>query len=108
MHPFRRFLPPAAWAAVLGNALLVVVWATNGAKGPFWPAWVMLVSAFLIGVGWWIEKVQTDRRVRVRFRGRALALSGGLTAIFCLFVIGVWALSGGGYFWPAWVMFVAG
>jgi signal transduction histidine kinase len=108
MHPLRRFLHALAWAAVLGNALLVVVWTTTGAKGPFWPAWVMLVSAFLIGVGWWIEKVQTDRQVRVRFRGRALALAGGLAAIFCLFQIGVWVLAGRGYFWPAWVILVAG
>jgi signal transduction histidine kinase len=107
MHPLRRVLHAVAWAAVLGNALLVVVWTTTGANGPFWPAWVMLVSAFLIGSGWWIEKVQSDRKVRARFRGPA-PLVGGLAAIFCLFQIGIWALAGGGYFWPAWVILVAG
>jgi signal transduction histidine kinase len=108
MHPLRRFLHALAWAAVLGNALLVVVWTTTGAEGPFWPAWVMLVSAFLIGVGWWIEKVQNDPQVRALFGGRALALVAGLAAIFCGFQIGIWAVAGGGYFWPAWVILVFG
>jgi signal transduction histidine kinase len=105
---FRRFIHAAAWAAVLGNALLVVVWATTGAEGGFWPKWVILVTAFLVGSGWWIEEVRGDERVRVLFRGRALALTAGLSAIFCAFTIGVWAFSGGGYFWPAWVILVFG
>ena len=33
-------------------------------------------------------------------------LQGGLVAyiVFNAFLVGVWAMSGGGYFWPGWVL----
>ncbi len=107
MERFGRTVRAFAWAAVLGNALLVVVWATTGA-GSFWPKWVMLVSALLIGAGWWIDKVDREPRVRVLLRGRALALHSGFAAILALFLIGVWLCSGAGYFWPAWAILAFG
>jgi len=107
MQRFRRTVHAAAWAAVLGNALLVVVWATTGG-GTFWPKWVILSSALLVGAGWWIEAVDRSPRARALFRGRGLALHAGLSALLGLFMIGVWLCSGLGYFWPAWVIFALG
>jgi signal transduction histidine kinase len=92
----------AAWGAVLLNAFLVVVWATTGA-GVFWPKWVIIPTALLIGAGWWIEKVDDDERVRALLRGRALALHVGLAGVLVLFCVAVWVASGGGSFWPIWV-----
>jgi hypothetical protein len=37
-------------------------------------------------------------------RRRALRDSGGKLIILNLFLIGIWAAAGAGYFWPAWVM----
>ena len=107
MQRFRRTVHAAAWAAALGNALLVVVWATTGG-GTFWPKWVILATALVIGVGWWIETVDREPRVRVLLRGRGLALHAGFSVLLALFMIGVWLCSGLGYFWPAWVILALG
>ena len=49
----------------------------------------------------------TDRRAQARERvQKRRNLQGGVAAyvVVNLFLVLVWALSGGGYFWPGWVM----
>jgi hypothetical protein len=51
----------------------------------------------------------TDESDRERARKRVekrRGLQGGLIAyvLFNLFFVGVWAMTGGGYFWPAWII----
>ena len=49
---------------------------------------------------------ETERdRARKRIEARR-NLQGGLVAyvVFNTFLVGVWALSGGGYFWPGWII----
>ena len=47
----------------------------------------------------------TRREARKRIERRR-ALQGGVVAYVVVnaFLIGVWATSGGGYFWPGWVL----
>ena len=39
---------------------------------------------------------------QAHFRSRAFAGFAGVAAAFELYLIGVWAAAGGGYFWPVW------
>jgi signal transduction histidine kinase len=103
MRRLRRAAPAVAWAAVLANAFLVVIWATTG-TGAFWPKWVMAATGLVVGSGWWVDRVGRDEGVRARFHGRALAVHAGLAAILGLFQIAIWLFSGRGYFWPVWVL----
>jgi fatty acid desaturase len=50
-----------------------------------------------------VDEARTSARKRIEKRR---ALQGGLMAfvVINLFLVGVWALTGGGYFWPAWVI----
>ena len=107
MTRFQRTIQADAWAMFLANVLLVVVWAATGGS-TFWPKWVILSSGLLVGAGWWTQTVEREPRVRALFKGRALALHAGYSAIFALFTIGVWVCAGFGYFWPAWVVFALG
>ena len=47
------------------------------------------------------ERAMARKRIEKR-RG----LQGGLVAYVVInaFLVGVWALTGGGYFWPAWII----
>jgi signal transduction histidine kinase len=81
------------------SALLVlvvtVIWAAVG-MGYFWPMWVWLgvaiPLALHIGIRWaWAEPPGRQRR---------LAMQGALSAILVGLELAIWAMSGGGFFWP--------
>jgi signal transduction histidine kinase len=90
---FRRFQGTArawAWAVLLVDVFVLVVWAASGA-GYFWPMWVWLPTGLVVASGWWMGEAPSRT---ARLAGQAVLIS--------LFLIGVWAASGGGSFWPVW------
>jgi signal transduction histidine kinase len=74
---------------------LVVIWAATGA-GYFWPMWAALGLA--IPAGLWLA----IRWARLQPRGasRRYAMQASISLVLVLTDVLVWAMSGGGYFWP--------
>jgi signal transduction histidine kinase len=87
--PAKSFFVPHAVAAVVADAVVLIVWASVG--GAFWPGWVLAATAFTVSLHWWLRRAPT-----------AIARVTGSAAIFEAFHIVLWALGGGGYFWPIW------
>jgi signal transduction histidine kinase len=87
---FRRTARASAWAVLLLDLFVLVVWAAAGA-GHFWPVWVWLPSALAVGTTWWACQTTS-----------AFAQHAGQSALVALFLIGVWAAAGRGPFWPVW------
>jgi signal transduction histidine kinase len=96
------------WGAVLAlesaiSALIVLLvvflWGvTTG--GYFWPRWVIFALAVPI-----VVQLAVRQALRVPpGRYRALALHGAGSGSLVLIELCVYALSGGGYFWPMWVI----
>ena len=88
--PLRRTARALAWAILLLDLFVVVVWAASGAD-TFWPVWVWLGTGLVVGSVWWLGESTGGFR---RLTGQAVLIS--------LFLIGVWAAAGGGSFWPVW------
>jgi signal transduction histidine kinase len=84
--------------AVALCAAATLAWATI-TQGYFWPRWVyfgfgtVAAAVFLIG-----------RALRQEGRKRWLALDGAVGVLLIAVDLVSWALSGGGYFWPIWMM----
>ncbi len=87
---FRRTVRASAWALLLVDLFVLVVWAASGG-GSFWPIWVWLPTALAVASAWWAGEAKSRWARRV---GEAVLLS--------LFLIGVWAAAGRGSFWPVW------
>jgi signal transduction histidine kinase len=107
--PTRRGL--VAHAAVEGvlTAVLLTIWAATSLGATsleyFWPIWPILPFAAALGMHAWVYSVRHNRELARRFHGSAsLAGSSGVAAIFWLFTACIWAVSGGGYFWPIWTL----
>jgi signal transduction histidine kinase len=81
------------WLTVLTDATLLVVWAATGRGGSFWPVWVLLGTALPLAV-----------HALGVYEKRRLWLHAEVSVALTLFLIGVWAASGGGYFWVGWEM----
>jgi signal transduction histidine kinase len=87
--------------------LFIVIWAITS-RGYFWPVWPILVLAAALGIHAWV--FEAERRApywRSLRLNTAFAIHAGVWAVLLLFLIGVWAASGGGYFWPVWPMIPA-
>jgi signal transduction histidine kinase len=96
--------------------VVVAVWALTGAPNA-WPVWPLLALALIAGLDSWntfanppisrseLAYGESERAVR---RGRHLRAAAGKLAIVNLFLIGIWAAAGAGYFWPAWVLLGSG
>ncbi len=82
----------------------MIVWAATGA-GEFWPKWVLLSLGLVVGmhavVVAVLDRVEPIRERRLTI---ALAVETGLAAALVVFLVGVWAASGLGYFWPGWAI----
>jgi signal transduction histidine kinase len=83
--------------------VVTVIWAAVG-MGYFWPMWVWLgfgvALALHIGVRWaWAEPPGRQRR---------LAMHGTLSAIVVVLDFAIWAMSGGGFFWPIFPLLALG
>jgi signal transduction histidine kinase len=87
---FRRTVRASAWAILLVDLFVLVVWAASGG-GSFWPIWVWLPTGLALASGWWAEQA-TSR----------IAKQAGEAILVSLFLIGVWAAAGRGSFWPVW------
>ena len=87
---FRRTVRASAWALLLVDLFVLVVWAASGG-GSFWPIWVWLPTGLAVASAWWAGEAKSRWARRV---GEAVLLS--------LFLIGVWAAAGRGSFWPVW------
>ena len=82
---------------------MTVIWAVTS-RGYFWPMWVYLAIAIVLsvhlGVVWaWAQP---------EGRRRQLAIHGVLTAILVAIEVAVWAMSGGGLFWPIFPLVALG
>ncbi len=87
------------WLPVLCGAAPTIVWAVTGA-GYFWPMWVWLGLAIFVGL------IATARWARRRPPGvrRRLELQAILSALLGAGLMAIWAMAGGGYFWPVYPM----
>ncbi len=74
---------------------LIVIWAATGA-GYFWPMWAALGLA--IPTGLWLAV----RWARLRPTGptRWYAMQASISLVLVVTDVAVWAMSGGGFFWP--------
>jgi signal transduction histidine kinase len=86
----RGTAPAWAWAVLLVDLFVLVVWAASG-SGSFWPVWVWLPTGLALAGVWWVGGAKS------RFSQQV-----GLAVLVSLFLIGVWAAAGGGSFWPVW------
>ncbi|CAI7979976.1 sensor histidine kinase [Parafrankia sp. BMG5.11] len=93
---------PVAPPVVIGlaaGAVVLLIWAAVGG-GYFWPRWVwfgigtVFWAAILVG---WVRRIPPGRR-------RWLAATRAVAALAIPVDVVVWALSGGGYFWPVWTI----
>jgi signal transduction histidine kinase len=87
---FRRTVRASAWALLLVDLFVLVVWAASGG-GSFWPVWVWLPTGLAVGSAWWASSARSRFAKKL---GEAVLLS--------LFLIGIWAAGGRGSFWPVW------
>jgi len=91
---FRRTVRASAWALLLVDLFVLIVWAASGG-GSFWPVWVWLPTGLAVASAWWAGAAPN------RFARRA-----GEGVLLSLFLIGVWAAGGRGSFWPVWPIVV--
>jgi signal transduction histidine kinase len=92
----RSVVRGAAFApALVLLAALIVIWAATGA-GYFWPMWAALGVAVPIGL--WLAV----RWARLRPKGasRWYAMQAAISLVIVVTDVAVWAMSGGGFFWP--------
>ncbi len=87
---FRRTARASAWAILLLDLFVLVVWAAGGG-GSFWPVWVWLPTGLAVASAWWAGAAPNR-----------WARQAGEAVLVSLFLIGVWAAAGGGSFWPVW------
>jgi signal transduction histidine kinase len=100
-----RAVPLATQITVFALVALAatIVWVTVG-RGDFWPMWVWLgiaiVLSLQLGIRWaWAQTPGRERQ---------LALHGTLSAIVVAIDVAIWAMSGGGLFWPAFPLIALG
>jgi signal transduction histidine kinase len=99
----RTLAAHALFSAAIG-AVVVLVWGTTGA-GTFWPGYVLLSLALLLGFHACVVAVlEHHDEIRRRRLTPAVAIEAGFAVLLSLFLVGVWAVSGGDYFWPAWAI----
>ena len=92
----------AALAMLLG-LVLIFLWGLTGA-GYFWPKWVLFGLAVPLAIQLAIRlalRVDDDRH-------RALALHAAASGWIAAVLLAVYALAGGGTFWPLWAVATLG
>ena len=92
----RSMVRGAAFApSLMILTALIVIWAATGA-GYFWPMWPAL--GLVIPVALWAAV----RRALLRPKGpsRWYAMQAGISVVLVAIDVAIWAMSGGGFFWP--------
>jgi len=89
-----------ALSAIAGFAT-TLVWALVGG-GYFWPGWVWFGAAAAAG----LHLVIVGALSAAPGPYRALRIQAEASALLLSVEVAVWALSGGGTFWPIWVLIV--
>jgi signal transduction histidine kinase len=87
---FRKTVRASAWAVLLVDLFVLVVWAASGG-GSFWPIWVWLPTGLAVASAWWAGAATSG-----------YARQAGEAVLVSLFLVGVWAAGGRGSFWPVW------
>jgi signal transduction histidine kinase len=98
----RRFDPHVAISLHVALTALVclmmaLIWAASGG-GTFWPAWVWLGTGGVLGIHLVVHRAVNAPAVR----GRSVRVHAEAYGLVVGFLVIVWALSGGGVFWPFW------
>jgi signal transduction histidine kinase len=100
----RRGLTATASVAAFIGLIVVIVWASVGSS-TFWPKWVLLTFGLLIAMhGCVVAALDYSEPIHERRLTIAFAIDAGFAAALTVFLIGVWAAAGFGYFWPAWAI----
>jgi signal transduction histidine kinase len=87
--------------------LLVVIWALTS-RGYFWPLWPLLALATALAIHAWVTFADAHADYWAEHRlNVAFAIHAGVWVVVLLFLTGIWAASGGGYYWPVWTLLVA-
>jgi hypothetical protein len=93
-----------ALAYTLVNALMILIWVLTS-RGYFWPEWTLIALGLPFAVHAWVVLVDDRPEVARALRmPRELTVHAGLSVLFAIFFVLVWAVTGQGYFWPAWTM----
>jgi signal transduction histidine kinase len=81
-------------SALLG-LVVTVIWGVTG-MGYFWPVWVWFGLAVPLGLHLAVRQALQTRPARLR----GLAVHGALSGLAGAIMVVIWALAGGGTFWP--------
>ena len=76
-------------------AALIVIWAATG-FGYFWPMWAALGLAIPTAL-WYAVRWA---RLRPKGATRWYAMQAGISVVIVCTNLAIWAMSGGGFFWP--------
>jgi hypothetical protein len=91
-------------AYALVNAVTIAIWALT-TRGYFWPEWTLIALGLPLTAHAWVTLVDDRPAVARALRmPRELTVHAGLSVAFAIFFVLVWAVTGRGYFWPAWTM----
>ena len=104
--PVSRWRALTVHAVIVAGigALLIVIWAVT-TRAYFWPLWAILPLALTLAIHWSVTYVVAQPgRWSKRHMTPALAIHLGTSSAVELFLIGVWAAAGAGYFWPFWTL----
>ncbi len=98
----RRALTIDALVSTVIVSALVVIWFLTG-EDYFWPIWPMLALSLVVAIpGWVFLVLEHPAPRRLAMGSYALAIQIGVSAILSGFLVAIWAITTGGYFWPAW------
>jgi signal transduction histidine kinase len=100
--PFDALPLQVALSALAGLAA-TIVWAVAGG-GYYWPMWVWLGLGIPVGVHVLIRFALS----RPAAASHALAIHAAASGLVAVLLFLIWAMSGGGPFWPVWPMIVLG
>jgi signal transduction histidine kinase len=82
---------------------LIAIWWLTTPDGYFWPIWPLEALALIVGIpGWIVLVLERPEPGRLALGSRALAIQVGVSAILVGFLVALWAITSGGYFWPIW------
>ena len=87
---------------MLLGLVLIFIWGLTGA-GYFWPKWVLFGLAVPLAI-----QLAVRLALRVEDRQRALALHAAASGWIAAVLLAVYALAGGGTFWPLWAVATLG